>query len=184
MKSIKIKELMIPLAKYATVSEDATLYEAVVALEEAQKKFDGERDRHRAILVLDKENRVVGKVSQWDILKGLEPRYDQIGHLKETSRYGFSPDFIRSMMDSYGLWRKPLEDICRKAGEMQVKALMYAPDEGEYVADEATLDQAIHLLVMGHHQSLLVKSGDAIVGILRLSDVFREICRMIKTCRI
>lgn len=184
MKSISVKQLMIPLAEYATVFEDATLYEAVVALEEAQKRFDSERDRHRAILVLGKDNRVVGKLSQWDILKGLEPKYDQIAPLKETSRYGFSPEFIRSMLDSYGLWRKPLEDLCRKGAEMKVGTLMHAPGEGEYIAEDATLDEAIHQLVMGHHQSLLVKSGETIVGILRLSDVFREICRMIKTCHI
>jgi CBS domain-containing protein len=184
MKSISVKQLMIPLAEYATVSEDATLYEAVVALEEAQKRFDSERDRHRAILVLGKDNQVVGKLSQWDILKGLEPKYDQIGQRKDTSRYGFSPEFLRSMMDSYGLWRKPLEDLCRKGAETKVGTLMHTLEEGEYVAEDAPLDEAIHLLVMGHHQSLLVRSGDKIVGILRLSDVFREICRMIKTCRI
>jgi CBS domain-containing protein len=184
MKSISVKQLMIPLAEYATVSEYATLYEAIVALEEAQKRFDSERDRHRAVLVLDKDNRVVGKLSQWDILKGLEPRYDLIGSLKETSRYGFSPEFIRSMLDSYSLWRKPLEDLCRKGGEVKVGTLVRAPEESEYIAEDAALDEAIHQLVMEHRQSLLVKSGDRIVGILRLSDVFREICQMIKTCHI
>ena len=32
----------------------------------------------------------------------------------------------------------------------------------------------IHQLVLGHHQSLLVTRGDKIVGILRLTDVFRR----------
>jgi hypothetical protein len=43
VNSQKIENLMIPLADYATVSEDATLYEAVLALEESQKKFDTNR---------------------------------------------------------------------------------------------------------------------------------------------
>ena len=33
MKTINVKALMVPLAEYATVSEEATLYEAVQALE-------------------------------------------------------------------------------------------------------------------------------------------------------
>ena len=37
MKSYTVKELMVPLSEYATVSEDATLYEAVLSLEEAQE---------------------------------------------------------------------------------------------------------------------------------------------------
>jgi CBS domain-containing protein len=61
---------------------------------------------------------------------------------------------------------------------------MYTLTEGEYVREDATLDEAIHQLVIGHHQSLLVTRGEEIVGILRLSDVFREICNMIKECHI
>ena len=44
---------MVPLSEYATVSEDATLFEAVSELEKAQEEFDHTRYRHRAILVMD-----------------------------------------------------------------------------------------------------------------------------------
>jgi len=60
---------------------------------------------------------------------------------------------------------------------------MYTPTEGEYVAEDATLDRAIHQLVIGRHQSLLVTHEDRIVGILRLTDVFMEICTLIKACQ-
>ena len=40
MKQTKVRDLMVPLSDYATVSEQATLYEAVMALEQAQIKFD------------------------------------------------------------------------------------------------------------------------------------------------
>ena len=55
MKSYSVKDLMVPLSEYATVPEDATLYEAVMSLEEAQEKFEDKhtRYRHRAILILD-----------------------------------------------------------------------------------------------------------------------------------
>jgi hypothetical protein len=184
MQSIKVGELMVPLAEYATVLEDATLTEAVLALETAQKRFEGDREKPRAVLALDKTGRVVGKLDQWTVLWALEPRYKQMGNLKETSRYGFSPDFLRSMIDSYGLWRKPLEGLCRKAAEMKVKDIMQTPTEGEYVGEDASLDAAIHQLVMGRHQSLLVTRGEAIVGIIRLSDVFKKICDNIKACQI
>ena len=49
MQQMKIKSLMVPLKEYATVSQDATLFEAVMALEEAQKKIV-EGYKHRAIL--------------------------------------------------------------------------------------------------------------------------------------
>lgn len=182
MKSIMVKEMMIPLEDYATVSEEATLAEAVMALEEAQKKFACEKDAHRAILVLDGSGHVVGKVSQIDVIRGLEPRYSEVGIMRDTSRYGFSPEFISSMLEGYGLWRKPMDAICRRAYDIQVKTIMYTPTAGEFVREDATLDQAMHMLVMGHHESLLVTRNEEIVGILRLSDVFRKVSDGIKEC--
>jgi CBS domain-containing protein len=184
MQSISVKELMVPLSDYATVSEEATLNEAVSALEEAQKRVEGDREKHRAVLVLDNKGRVVGKIDQWTVLWAIEPRYKLMGNLRETSRYGFSPEFLRSMVDAYGLWRKPLEGLCRKAAEMKMTDIMHTPAAEEYVGEDATLDTAIHQLVMGRHQSLLVTRGEEVVGILRLSDVFKKVCDEIKVCRI
>ncbi len=56
MQKITVKDLMVPLAEYATVKEDASLFEAVQALEQAQEHFDSEKYRHRAILVVSKAN--------------------------------------------------------------------------------------------------------------------------------
>lgn len=183
MQSTKVKELMVPITKYATVSEDATLNEAILALEAAQKNVEQDREKHRAILVLDKNHRVVGKLTQWDVSAGIEPRYLAIENFTETSRLGFSPEYIRSMLAAYGLWKKPLEDLCRKASEIRVKDIMSKPTPGEYIEEDASLDEAIHLLVMGRHQSLIVKNNDSISGILRMSDVFKAICDKVKSCR-
>ena len=185
MKTIEVKDIMVPLSEYATVNDDATLYEAVLALEEAQKRFMQDCYQHRAVLVLNKKGNVVGKVSQLDLIRGLEAGYGKIGDLKYVSHSGFSPEFIKSMIGHYGLWQKPLDDICRKAGQIKAKDIMYTPTEGEYVQEDATLDEAIHRLVMGHHQSLLATGAGKIVGILRLTDVFAHICDVIvKTCRL
>jgi CBS domain-containing protein len=184
MQSIKVKELMVPLSEYATVSDEATLIEAVLALETAQKHVEMDREKHRAVLVLDQTGRVVGKLDQWSVLWALEPRYKQMGNLRDTSRYGFSPEFLKSMIETYGLWRNPLDGLCKKAAAMKTKEIMHTPAAGEYIAEDASLDAAIHLLVMGRHQSLLVRRGDEIVGILRLSDIFRRICDGIKLCQI
>ena len=177
-----VKDVMVPLAEYATVSEDATLYEAVSALEEAQKKLDHSQYRHRAVLIYGSNGQIVGKVSQLDILRALEPKYNDIEAAKSASRFGFSKQFLKNMFHQFRLWDEPLADICRKAGKWKVKTFMYTPTEGEYVDQSASLNEAIHQLVMGHHQSLLVVGNNEILGILRLTDVFKEICRMIKSC--
>ncbi len=183
MKSYSVKDLMVPLSEYATVSEDATLYDAVLSLEKAQEKFEDKhtRYRHRAILVLDKNQKVIGKLSQLDVLRALEPKYQAM--LGEgLHRYGFTKEFEKSILEEFHLFANPLEDICRRAGEQNVKKFMRAPTEGEYISADATLGEAIHLLIMGNHQSLLVTRDKSIEGILRLTDVFAAIFHTMKGC--
>jgi len=86
------------------------------------------------------------------------------------------------MLKEYQLFDSPLEDICRKAGEQNVTKYMYSISEGEYIAESATLDEAIHQFVLGRHQSLLVTKGDSILGILRLTDVFAAVYHTMKDC--
>ena len=55
---------MIPLSDYALVNENSTLYDTVIALDEAHRRYTHHRYAHRAVLVHDDDGRVVGKVSQ------------------------------------------------------------------------------------------------------------------------
>lgn len=184
MNALKVRDIMVPLKEYATVPEDATLYEAVAALEEAKARFERSRHEHRAVLVYDQRHDIVGKVSQIDLIRGLELGYREMGDLDGVTHSGFSAGFIRSMMKKYELWQRPLDEICGKAAHIKVKDIMVTPTEGEFVDADRSLNEAIHLLVMGRHQSLLVMEKGGIAGILRLSDVFGEICRQIKTCEV
>ena len=184
MQSIKVEELMVPLAEYATVSQDASLNEAVLALEKAQQHVEADREKHQTVLALDSNGHVVGNIDQWTVLWAIEPRYKQIGDIRETSRYGFSPEFLRSMVESVGLWQKPLENLCRKAAEINVKEIMQGHTATEFIQENSSLDQALHQMVMSRHASLLVKKGDTVVGVLRQSDIFKEICDRMKACKV
>ncbi|MFC2085035.1 HPP family protein [Bacteroidota bacterium] len=180
--AITVRDLMVPLSKYATVSENATLCQAVIALRKAQAEFDPKLYKYRAILIKNIDDQIVGKLSQLDVIRALEPKYLKFDDQKSLSRFGLSKEYMKSMLKQHNLWEKSLEDICEKASEIIVKKIMYAPSEGEYVKEDTSLEEAIHQLVMGRHQSLLVTRDKEIVGILRLSDVFGEISDMIITC--
>ena len=122
MEAKTVKDLMVPLDEYATVSEDATLYDAVMALERAQEELDRTRYMylHRAILVLDKNRKVVGKVSQLDVLRALEPKYAKMGDRGKLSRAGFSPEFMKAMLEQYAFLDGPLLDLCGASAKLMV----------------------------------------------------------------
>jgi CBS domain-containing protein len=182
MKTIKVRELMVPLEDYATVSQEATLLEAVLALEKAQMALDPSRYKHRAILVLDENGKVASKITMKNILVVLEPNYGKVEGTGVLERSGYSPDLIRAMLVDNALWTEPLQFLCERATKLKVGALIQAPSEGEYIDANATLGEAIHQLIVYPYHSLLVTSGDEVVGVLRLSDVFAKVCDVIKSC--
>jgi len=75
-----------------------------------------------------------------------------------------------------------MQFICSRAPDLKVRDIMEVPADGVYIEENATLDEAIHQMVVCRYQSLLVARDDQVVGILRLSDVFTQICDKIKTC--
>lgn len=184
MKSMKVKDLMVAVDAYGIVSEDASLYEVIMALEGPQGQVDQMRFEPRSVVVSDSDNHIVGELTQWDVLRSLEPGYSRIGDLGAISRSGLSPDFTKAMLDNYDLWKKPLADICRKAFDIKVKDIMHTPAVKETIEENATLDEAVHQLIIGHREALLVTGGDGIVGVLRLCDVFSEVCTRTKACAI
>lgn len=176
MRTISIKELMVPLNEYATVSEGATLADAVQALDHAQETFCQNKYRHRAILVLDKKQQPMGKISQIDALRALEPKYKEIqGQDTRGAFRHFSRMFLNSMIEYQRLFDGSLEDLRKKAANIHVRDFLHTLSADECVNENATLDEAIHLLIMGHQQSLLVKRDEKIVGILRLTDVYSAV---------
>jgi hypothetical protein len=48
------------------------------------------------------------------------------------------------------------------------------------IKEDAPLDVAVHQLVRDRLLSLLVLRGDRVVGVLRLSDVFRAVSEIVK----
>ncbi len=184
MKEKKVSEVMVPISDYATISEDATLAEAIKELHESQKDTKYTR-KHRAILAYNKDSNITGKVSFRCIFKALEPKYRQFEHSENIgsiglSRFGFSSDFISSLVENYGLWDETLEELVSKASNIKIKEIMYTPSNSEYVDEDSPVAEAVHQFIMGCHQSLLVTKDGGVTGIVRLVDLFDLVCEILE----
>jgi CBS domain-containing protein len=184
MKEKKIKEIMIPLSDYATVSEEETLVTAIKALKQVQNKTK-QNYKHRAVLAYDKDGNITGKLSIQCILKALEPKYRQFEHPGShesigLSRFGFNNDFLSSLLDNLSLWDETLEELVKKASKLKVKDIMYTPSNGEYVDENAPIAEAVHQFILGCHQSLLVMKEDKVIGIIKLADIFDLVCEILQ----
>ena len=170
----QIRELMIPIKDYATVPHTATLGETMNALQNEKKRSD-QQYRHRSVLVVDDKGRVVGKVSQMDILRALEPKYSTMGSDFSLSRLGFSTAFIKTLENRLDLWNRSFKDILGDMDRIPVTEVMYKPSEHQHVKINDSLTTAIHQIVMGRHQSLLVTDKKKVIGILPATDVYQAL---------
>lgn len=182
MNTFLVKDLMVPLSEYASVSEEASLYEAFLALESAQKEFDHTKYRHLGILILDKRGRVVGKLSNMDALRALESTYDSTQDFGSLPTLGFSEAFVRRLHAAARAMGAPLAQLCKQAADLRAKDFMQLAGEDECIDAEASLREAISRLVLGRSMTLLVQRGETFVGVLRLSDVFAAVFHLVRAC--
>lgn len=182
VEKILIKDLMVPISEYATVTVGTSLIDAIKTLERAQKVYTTSKYQHRAVLVLDESGQVIGKISQLRALKAIQPDFKSNAEIEQLREFNFSDTYITQLRDLYRSHGKIMSnDSLREAAVKKVEEFMQTPSAGEYVAEDCSLDAAIHRLVAGTHLSLLVTRKEKIVGILRISDVFAAVFQKMTT---
>lgn len=173
----KVKDVMLPISSYPTVNVKGTLLDAVRALENAQKDRPPEIEPYRAVLVVDDDGKIIGKIGQLAFLKALEPKYNIVVDIDKLTQANLSSEFIETIMDHYDLWRESFFDVCGKAHTVLVKDIMMPVVQN--ISQDASIAEAIHKIIMWQTLSILVTDGNKIVGILRLSDLYKEIANFI-----
>ncbi|MCK9240888.1 hypothetical protein [Desulfocurvus sp.] len=176
-----IKELMIPIGEYVTVSTTDTLAQYFQALE-ADKAAKGGAHCHRDALVMGPGGQVTGKVTMHDVFLALEPTYKSIMEsMSDTSV--LTPDYLAGIYKDFNLWAKPLPRLCERAAQITVGDIMHKPGAAEFVDEADPVDVGLHRYVMGVHQPLLVRGPDGRVsGVLRFGDVFKRVKDMTLSC--
>jgi len=182
VEKMKVRDLMRPIEEFPRISNQATFMEAVEALAEADKEFLAGRALQRILLVYDEAGKVVGKISPMDVVQGLEPNYEGIESLKTMPRYHLAPNLVNAMKEELLVWQRPLTELCRKATRVKINNFIKLPTSDHMVQANDRMDKAFHLFVIGRHDSLFVKEGDDIVGVIRFSDIYRKIIETMHEC--
>jgi len=181
MDKMKVCELMVTTDRFPKISDNASLFDALFALEKAQEAFLSGKAEQRVLLVENEKNQVIGKISPIDLFKGLEKNYNKVNVEETLDKFGLKYIWT-AMRKDYNLWESPFKDLCRKAGDVHVKDFVNIPGEGQTVDVEDSLSKCFHLFVVNRHDTLFVLEKDQFVGLLRFSDVYRQVSRTMKEC--
>ena len=84
--------------------------------EKAQEEFDHTKYKHRGVLILNKNKRVIGKLGQLDVLRALEPKEEGSGDIDELNRFGFSSNFVHKLRKQRRLKATPLKGVAFFSG--------------------------------------------------------------------
>ena len=178
---MRVKEIMLRLEDYAVVGEDATILDALNALEKSQEKLSPERQPHRAILVEDSGGQIVGKLHYFAFLRALVPERKAFGATGLLDRAGVGDDLRESSLKMLELLTGDLVDVCERARKVLVRDVCTTTTVS--IDEDASLPTAVSKFLLHQTLSLLVTQGGKTVGILRLSDLFDELARQITHCR-
>jgi len=160
----KVKELMIPLEDYPHIPYWFTLRQAMAIVREAAIKFEGSFEP-RAVLVFDEKYQLMGILTLRDIIKGLEPRF-----MHETALVKADPNLTVLMGDLFG-------PGMREASQKPVSEVM-SPIKVTIQGNDL-LAKAIFMMIQEDVGMMPVIQDNKVTGMVRLSDLFKEISDMV-----
>jgi CBS domain-containing protein len=181
MDKIQVKEIMIPILNYVTVRKENTLVEVLQALEQARKSET--EHAHRDAIVVDANGEFIGKLTMIDVFRALEPNYAKVEQQQEKGT--LTDEFVKKAAIDFNLWIEPAQTLCERGGRLKVSEVMHIPEKMEYVKETDSLENALHLYVMGIHQPLIVRNEKGkVTGVLRFGDVFEAVRQRLLSCSV
>src|SRR4030042_6088547 len=158
------KDLMIPLVDYPHIPYWFTLRQAMAIVREAALKFEMTFEP-RAVLVFDEKYQLMGILTLRDIIKGLEPKF-----LQESSLIKGDPGLAVLVGNLFGpnIQQQSQRPVSEVMSPMKVT-----------VNAGGSLPKALFLMIKEDVGLMPVMEGGKVAGMLRLSDLFVEISRLV-----
>ncbi len=168
-----VKELMIPINKYAVTHVDKPLREAAIEMRTVFCEVETGKCTeagHRTSLVLDENEKLVGILDFQSILKVLIPEI--AGSLSQKLQaLGVSIAFAEGDAPHLDESNERLKARVKKNAETRVGEIMLKL-RGKNATTDMTLVDALKLMHRNKVTVLPVFDGDKLMGVLRDSDLF------------
>lgn len=175
MRELKrVREVVIPLARYPSLRDTATLAEAVALMESAVLDVDGRQSLPRVLLVFDEIEVLVGYVRRRDLMMGLEPRFlvvQPLAYRKKLFDVAVDPNLSELSHDR-------VEQGIREQGGRPITDVM-RPIETVVQADDHIM-KAIYEMVSQDLSLIPVVDGGRLVGVVRSVELFHEMALVLR----
>ncbi len=175
-----VKDLMMPLAEYGIVDVDASVKDALDALEAAQDNLADGRQPNRAVLVRNQRGEIVGKLGHLAFLRALLPERTEFDARDEgyLAQAGVSDEMRHTSQLTMELLDDDLVNICERASSQRVGDVCALTTAS--IHENASLLDAVRVFNQNQTLSLLVTRGHETIGIIRLADLFDHLAGKVR----
>jgi len=161
-----VKDIMIPLTDYPHIPYWYSIRQAIGMIkaiaQDPEKKMEP-----RLLLVFDEKYQLLGYVSLWEMLRGIEPRF--LRHPEAAHVHGVQiPD-----LDLGVLWKGLFTRGCKEEANKPVSEVM-APIRAT-IKDTDSIVKAAYTMVQTGMEIIPVMEANKVVGITRMIDIFDEL---------
>jgi CheY-like chemotaxis protein len=167
-----VREVMIPIEEYTTLSQQSTIKEAIDKL---RKSFSAKvstsrimETGHRSIVVFDDRGECIGVLAIIDLLRAIMPGYLSAPKPSTADSVQYSPMFWTDMFS---------REVMRLASKKIKEVMSPAP---RTIDADANLMEAAYTMIYQNKRRLAVMDSGKVIGIIREQDLFFEIERILR----
>ena len=180
----RVKHIMAHIEEYDVVKEDDQLCEAIRILRENHEKIEsGVKGKfHKTLLVANAAGRIVGKLSTFDLVRGLVPESEKKADESKpyyrtmSSRSAEVAEEVGEIQERFQWLNVSFLDLVKQEAQKLVKDVM-SPAKALLKEDD-TINKAIYLMFRDDTRQPLVTREGEIVGVVNLMDILPELLRI------
>jgi len=182
----RVKDIMAPIEDYDKVDIESQLCDVLSILKRNYEniKARGKGSFHKTLFVTDAENNIVGKLSMYDLIRGLvpepakAPEVSKAYHKMLSSRAMAVAGEVSDFQEHYKWLKSSFTELVKQEAHKKVKDLM-KPINPSVLREEDRVNEAIYVMFKEEVRQQLIQREGKIVGVVNLNVIFSELLEII-----
>jgi predicted transcriptional regulator len=181
-ENTRVKDIMAPIEDYDKVNIDAKLCDAMSILKRNYErlKTGDSGNFHKTLLVVDAKDNIVGKLSMYDLIRGLvpepakKPEMSKAYHAMRSGRAQDVADQVGDVQEHFKWLSSSFAELIKQEAHKNVKDIM-SPIQKSSLKTEDKVTEGIYTLFKDNVRQQFVQNGEKIVGVVNLNVIFNEL---------
>ena len=174
----RVKDIMASIEEYDRIDSEARLSDAMKMLKGNYRKIESGTPGtyHKTLLVTDAAKKIIGKLSVFDLIRGLvpepakKPEHSRAYYSVLSSRALEVAEQVGDMQERFKWLHTSFFDLVKQEAQKKVKDVM-SPIH-PLLEEDDTISKAIYIMFKEHIRQPMVMRKNEIVGMVNIMDIF------------